>query len=393
MKRLLVLCVLGSMALLGCEPTMTVLQLIPSPEGTYQAYVLDCRKDMSVRITLLKVVRTGEPADCETRALQEVTLVPGLSPRMVWRTDDSLLIDDRREHARSFMEGEVSFVFTPWTVSRAPSFDLKNSRAESIGPEPLTRRPSIAVSREPRTDVVPEPPIKTPPVASACGFKGLSLPADFALLAGGGYAGKESSVQIDQSGSAATTMTVSVDNPGKPVVLMLGAYEPTFWSIRRSQKTTILAVLVSGYHRQVVAGLDADTPVAIHTADDRSSCGYFYVDTDHLEKLNPMARRFFGRDVDMVYPAHGGEVTLGEAKGTPSKWVGGSDAPVESYADKTAPMAGEAGLDDAVRKGLLRRANIADSNAWDEEMARRRLSADRHPSRAECQPPGGGRCI
>ncbi|WNG24174.1 hypothetical protein F0U62_09175 [Cystobacter fuscus] len=370
MKRLLVLCVLGSMALLGCEPTMTVLQHIPSPEGTYQAYVLECRKDMSVRITLLKVVRTGEPADCETRALQEVTLAPGLSPRMVWRSDDSLLIDDRREHARSSMEGEVSFVFTPWTVSRAPSFDLKNSRAESVGPEPLTRRPSTAVSREPRADVVPEPPIKTPPVASACGFRGLSLPADFAVLAGGGYAGKKSSVQIDQSGFAATTMTVSVDNPGKPVVLMLGAYAPTLWSIRRSQKTTILAVLVSGAHRQIVAGLDADTPVVIHTADDRLSCGFFHVGTGHLEKLNPMARQIFGRDVDMVYPARGGEVILGEAKGMPSKWVGGSDTPVESYVDKKAPLAGEMGLDDAVRRGLLRRANIADRDAWYAQLER-----------------------
>ncbi len=198
--------------------------------------------------------------------------------------------------------------------------------------------------------VPPGLPIKTPPVAPACGFRGLSLPADFAVLAAGG-AGKRSAVQIDQSGSVATTMTVSVGNPGKPVVLMLSAREPTVWSIRRSQQTTILAVLVSS------------TPVTIPTAENRSACGFFYVDADYLETLNPMARRFFGRDVDMVYPAHGGEVTLGEAKGTPSKWVGGSDVPVESYVDKKAPLAGEMGLDDAVRMGLLRRANIGDLNA------------------------------
>ncbi|ATB36356.1 hypothetical protein CYFUS_001770 [Cystobacter fuscus] len=373
MNRLLVLCVLGSMALLGCEPAGEMLQLIPSPDGTYQAVVLDCRNGPIERMTLIKVVRSGGALDCATRALQQVTLSPGLSPRMVWMSEDSLLIDDRKERTLTFMEikeGEVSMTFSSWTVLKTPSREQSRGREHLPPAPPSIKTPPFAVRSMSRADVVPEPPIKTPPVAPACGFRGLTLPADFAVLAGGGHGGKRSTVQIDQSGSAATTMTVSVDNPGKPVVLMLGSQEPTLWSIRRSQETTILAVLVSSSYRQIVAGLDATTPVTVLTAENRSECGYFYVDANRLETLNPMAQRFFGRDVDMVYPASGGEVTLGEAKGTPSKWVGGSDAPVESYADKTAPLAGEAGLDDALRKGLLRRANIGDINKWEAQMAR-----------------------
>ncbi|EPX64928.1 hypothetical protein D187_000351 [Cystobacter fuscus DSM 2262] len=350
MKRLLMLCVLGAMALLGGESRGAVLQLIPSPDGTYRAITLDCQKGASERFTLLKVVRSGEPADCETRASNQLRLPPGSPPRMVWNSNNSLLVEAPEEGASvamDDMDGRVSISFKQWMI-------LEGS---SSGP-----------SRH-GEQLPPGLPIKTPPVAPACGFRGLSLPTDFAVLAAGG-AGKRSAVQIDQSGHVATTMTVSVDNPGKPVVLMLSARDPTVWSIRRSQQTTLLAVLVSSSYRQIVAGLDATTPVTILTAENRSACGFFYVDADYLETLNPMARRFFGRDVDMVYPAHNGEVILGDAKGTPSNWVGGSDVPVESYVDKTAPLAGEMGLDDAVRKGLLRRANIGDLNAWDAQMAR-----------------------
>ena len=108
-----------------------------------------------------------------------------------------------------------------------------------------------------------------------------------------------------------TQIDVAVNNPGEPVVLMLGAYEPTIWNIGWSQGTKILAVLVSGYHRQVVAGLDQQTPLLISSYDNRGPCGYFYVTPDNLESLNPKARSLFGRPVDVVYPAVNGNVVVG----------------------------------------------------------------------------------
>jgi hypothetical protein len=225
-----------------------------------------------------------------------------------------------------------------------------------------------------------------PPVDSGCGFPGLTLPADFSVLAGGAYAGKESPVQIDQSGHSATIMTVSVDHPQKPVVLMLGAYEPTVWNIRRTAGTTVLAVLASGYHRQAVTGLEATTPVAIHTYDNKSRCGYFYVETKNLKTLNPMARKFFGRDVDTVYLARDGVLTLGTSPGAASEWVGGSKDPLEAYVDKKAPQAGEAGLDAAVRNGLLRRANLGDAKQWQAELKRVAPSRGLPPD-ADLMPP------
>jgi hypothetical protein len=41
---------------------------------------------------------------------------------------------------------------------------------------------------------------------------------------------------------------------------MFGAYEPTIWNLQWTSKTKILAVMVSGYHRQVIAGIPPSYP-------------------------------------------------------------------------------------------------------------------------------------
>lgn len=65
----------------------------------------------------------------------------------------------------------------------------------------------------------------------ACGFSELSLPTDFAVFAAGAYSGRKIQFQIDLSGHEGTQIDVAVNSPNKPVVLMLGAYEPTIWNI------------------------------------------------------------------------------------------------------------------------------------------------------------------
>ena len=359
MKRPFVLCALAALTLFGCgRQSEHVSQLIPSPNGTYQAVVLDCRADASDCSPLLKVIRTGEPTSRETRSVQESTLAPGVQPRLTWMSDTTLLIDEPGASARPDIQGEVSFVFVPWRLIPS-SFMTKLP--------PRARRPD-------NPPPPPAEPSKVPPVDPACGFPGLKLPTDVSVLAGGAYAGAKSTNHIDQSGQAATTMEVNVDNPQKPVVLMLGAHEPTIWTIHLAPGTTILAVLASGYHRQVVTGLDADTPVAIHTYENKSPCGRFFVEKEDLEDLNPMAQKFFGRNVDKVHPAYNGVVTMGSSQGTSSQWVGRGNAPANSYFVKPVPRPAdlaETGIDEALRKGQLRRAILGDKNQWEAEMTKR----------------------
>lgn len=212
-----------------------------------------------------------------------------------------------------------------------------------------------------------------------CGFSGLALPAEYSIFAAGAYSGRKIAFQIDQSGHEGTQIDVAVNSPGKPVVLMLGAYEPTIWNIGWSTGTNILAVLVSGYHRQAVAGLEKDTPLLNSSYDNRGSCGYFYVSNDNLTALNPMARRVFGRSVDMVFPAEKGRVVIGEPLRADTDLVTSPDVSPASFHDKDAPVAGPAGLEDAVRKGYLRKATAEDADAWVDALMQNQPQRDVPP--------------
>ncbi len=200
-----------------------------------------------------------------------------------------------------------------------------------------------------------------------CEFAGLALPESYAIFAAGGYSGRTLDFQIDQSGHQATQMDVTVNYSSKPIVLMLGAYEPTIWNIKWTATTRIIGVLVSGYHHQAIAGLDATVPVLNSSSADRGPCpcGYFYVgQRENSEKINQISRNLFGRPVDLVYPAKNGEVVIGDPVPAREKLITSESNSPESFHDTTAPIAGPAGLEDAVRKGFLRKATEADADAW-----------------------------
>jgi hypothetical protein len=191
----------------------------------------------------------------------------------------------------------------------------------------------------------------------ACAFTNLKLPEDFRILATGAYTGRRLNFQIDQSGQNATQFDVAVNSPDKPVVLILGAYDPAIWNIGWTSKTRIVAVLVSGYHRQAIAGLDPKVPTLNSTYDNKGACGHFYLSAQGApEQLNPLARKLFGKPVDLVYPAAQGAAMVGERVVNLNDMVTHPARSPESFRNPSAPLAGPAGLEDGVRTGALRRA-------------------------------------
>lgn len=205
---------------------------------------------------------------------------------------------------------------------------------------------------------------------AGCFFENLSLPDTFFIYAAGAYSGKKLKYQIDQSGHQATQIDVAVNSPNKAVVLMLGAYEPTIWNIGWSKKTQILAVLVSGYHEQRVAGLPKDVPILNSSYSNKGACRYFYL-PGGIDKLNPLARELFGHEVDLVFLAKDGRVVVGDPLKKNTSLLTSTRVRPESFYDRSAPLAGEAGLQDAVRKGILRPATAEDIQAWFAAMAQK----------------------
>lgn len=226
---------------------------------------------------------------------------------------------------------------------------------------------------------VPDP--QTPVFSGPCAFNGLRLPASTKVFAAGAYGGSRQDFQIDQSGSEATRIDVAVNQPDVPVVLMLGAYEPTVWNIGWTPGTRILAVLLSGYHLQLATGLPDNVPVLTSTYENKGACGYFYVTAEKAGKLNPIARRVFGRPVDMLYPARDGKVAVGMPLATGTTLVtDGAAKPPSAFRLPNSQLAGPAGLEQAVRDGFLREADSSDGAAWiAARRARRRAPVDAPP--------------
>ena len=224
--------------------------------------------------------------------------------------------------------------------------------------------------------------------ASACGFPSL-VPADAPLkvYAAGAYGGRRLGMHIDRSGHEAGRIDVAVNEPGTRVALMLGSYDPVVWHVGWSQGTTIAAVLVGGYHHQVVTGLPEHVPVLVSTYDNKGPCGYFYVTAEKAGTLNPVARRAFGQPVDMVYPARDGRVVVGQAlQGGATLSTAASAKPDEVFKVAERLAGGQAGLAHAVSQGWLREARPEDTRAW--LAARATVPAADVPPVAGGQPPG-----
>lgn len=261
-----------------------------------------------------------------------------------------------QEHARQASKAQQAQAPKPSepTVLPEPATPAASGDSENVSAQTVQQaRPPLS------TDLPVQPAERT----DVCLKFAENLPSDFAVYAAGAYSGKVSSFRIDQSGHKATQIDIEVNQPGKPVVLMLGAYEPTVWDVRLSPETKVLAVLVSGYHKQVITGLNQNIPSLISTYDNGGPCGYFYVSPETLAKLNPLARRIFGRAVDTVYPVIDGRAVIGGTVSANTRLPASAPTP-DSFGDKSGPLAGETGLEDAVLKGLLRRATAADAEAW-----------------------------
>jgi hypothetical protein len=253
--------------------------------------------------------------------------------------------------------------------------------ATSAASEP-TATPADADGTIPFAFEAPAQPSETPPSECALPMPATGKPAK--VFAAGAYGGRDLGFQIDQSGNEAGRIDVAVNHPDAPVVLMLGSYDPTIWHVGWSRGTRVAAVLVGGYHRQVVTGLPKDVPVLISTYDNKGPCGYFYVSAERAGTLNPIARRAFGRPVDMVYLAQQGRVLVGDSLGDAGGLITDAGARRdESFRIADAQLAGEAGLAYAVSQGWLRKASQADANAW--------LAAHGAQAKADIPPIAGGR--
>lgn len=159
------------------------------------------------------------------------------------------------------------------------------------------------------------------------------LPSDYVVYAAGGYRGRQQGTVSSTRGHSTGSFDVVANLPGRPVVLALGAYEPSIWNIRWSPSTKVVGVLVSGYHAQIVPGLPQEVPVLNISYESKSPCGYFYLTRENAVEADASLQKILGRSAQRYMLAMDGRIDLGAAISVSSPSVQ-SNSKIERHIDQ-----------------------------------------------------------
>ena len=218
-----------------------------------------------------------------------------------------------------------------------------------------------------RKDTVPI--VRHPPSDRFSNCHIANLPQSFTVQAIGVYEGAGGTdVQLDSSGHETKSIEVIVNRPEENVVVVLMAYDPVLWSIKRTADTNIVAVLVGGYHAQAVLGIERSIPLIITTYKGRKDCNQpfnAYKAGKNLLQANAIVRDLTGREIDHMWSNYRGDKAyIGSPPSAAINLVSSGDYRPEDYSDLPRFPSGQKGLDRLIELGLLRRASSADLNAW-----------------------------
>ncbi len=122
-----------------------------------------------------------------------------------------------------------------------------------------------------------------------------------------------------------------MNEPGEKVVLALGAYEPSVWRIHWTPATVIAGVFVSGYHRQAIAGLPQGVPVLNSSYENKSPCGYFYLEKNNARKSKVMMQKFFEKSAKTYSLAANGHIDFGQPTASNEIFMQSTVTTVKSY--------------------------------------------------------------
>lgn len=181
------------------------------------------------------------------------------------------------------------------------------------------------------------------------------------IFAGGWYRWKKIDQYIDDSWKEVWMYEVSVDYIEKPVVLILGAYEPSIWNIRISQWTRIEKIILGWYYNQVVTGISKTIPTERHVFKETNTNDYFYISKWETTKWS---LKRFGNVETIYYANENGNILIGNQPTPETLWIQDPNNIPENYYKKWDELWWKAGLDLLIQKWVIRVATKADADKW-----------------------------
>ncbi|MGL1921095.1 MAG: EF-hand domain-containing protein [Hyphomicrobiales bacterium] len=205
-----------------------------------------------------------------------------------------------------------------------------------------------------------------------CKFKNLSFPNNLLVYSMNGSNGREIQPQVGPSGQH-TQVDIVVNEPGKSVALLLAAHNGVIWSINRTEGTKIHSVVVSGLKKQVIVGIDAETPVLIHTKYDEVNCNWFSIYAKGRVKPNTIAMAYFGKPVSKIFKINKrGYTIMGSQDYNANNLLSSDFSTPEKFTATLIPLSGKAGIETGIKDGFLKLANEDDIRVWEEKFGRKR---------------------
>ena len=228
-------------------------------------------------------------------------------------------------------------------------------------------------------------PVRMTPV---CGFPGLTIPPEAKIYAVGGYrGGRNLGWKIGPSHHPAKLSQVVVNSPDEPVVLMLGAYEPTIWEVGWTEGTVILAALVAGHQTQGLSGLPPHVPTLVSSYyPDYGPCPPFHLsaDPEQIKKADELALKVFQRRPDEYFKSADVQyVVVGRPLAAGQKAFMAKALVREDFELPGSGLTGRAALGAMLRAGLIRPATATEMNRWREKKAGQRRAVAQAEGRPE----------
>jgi len=186
------------------------------------------------------------------------------------------------------------------------------------------------------------------------------------IFAAGWYWWVKTSKQIDDSWHSATKFDIYVNFKNKPVVLILGAYEPTIWDISISEWTKISKIILWWYHKQVISWIDKNfSNIETHVLDnwDKDS---FYIKNDTLKS----SLKKFG-NVEKIYTTndlHPWKIIIWDQNIIGVKWIKDNDNIPENYFKSEDELSWQDWIKMLVKKWVLRKSTKEDAEKWFDEI-------------------------
>jgi Predicted membrane protein (DUF2339) len=262
-------------------------------------------------------------------------------------------------------------------------FGLTGRTAPSVQPQTAAARavvqPPMQINRPPSNRASPPQPVASarladdlaigspvpavPRTETECDRWARGLPTDYVVYAAGASQGYPTNLSPGVPTPRMGSFTVTVSDPERNVVLLLGAHQSAVWNIRWTPSTRIVGIWLSGFGPQVVAGLSARVPVLRTLSGAANSCPWFEVTSSNVPEASAAAMRLLRHGIDKSFIANDGRIAIG-GDSNPMDEVQNNIRAINAARGGSSPPAGNAGIDALVRVGLLRPATIHDLEVW-----------------------------